>query len=136
MNRDPVSILLVDDHVLFRDGVRTLLLGDDHFVLVAEAETGEAAVLLAEQLQPDVILMDIQLPGLNGIETTRRIMQNSPHMCIMMVTMFDDDQSVFAAMRAGARGTFSKGQGTTICCAPSTPPVPDKRSSAPALPAV
>lgn len=109
MNNDPVTILLVDDHVLFRDGVRTLLLGNDDFVLVGEAETGEDAVHLADELQPDVILMDVQLPGANGIEATRLIVQNSPHIYVLMVTMFDDDQSVFAAMRAGARGYILKG---------------------------
>jgi DNA-binding NarL/FixJ family response regulator len=109
MNNEPITVLIVDDHVLFRDGIRTLLLGEDQMKLVGEAQNGEEAIVLAEQLQPDVILMDIQMPGINGIETTRRIAQSSPHIAILMVTMFDDDQSVFAAMRAGAKGYVLKG---------------------------
>lgn len=109
MNADPITVLIVDDHVLFRDGIRTLLLGEEHMKLIGEAASGEQALDLADQLQPDVILMDIQMPGINGIETTRRIARTSPHIAILMVTMFDDDQSVFAAMRAGAKGYVLKG---------------------------
>ena len=109
MNNDTVTILLVDDHVLFRDGVRTLLMGNCDFELVGEAESGEEALQMADTLQPDLVLMDIQLPGVNGIETTRHIVKHSPHIYVMIVTMFDDDQSVFAAMRAGARGYILKG---------------------------
>lgn len=109
MKSDAITVLIVDDHVLFRDGVRTLLMGNDDIQLVGEAENGEDAIRLAEQHQPDVILMDIQMSGMNGIETTRQIANASPHIFILMVTMFDDDQSVFAAMRAGARGYILKG---------------------------
>jgi DNA-binding NarL/FixJ family response regulator len=109
MNPDSISILVVDDHVLFRDGIRTLLLGNEQMHLAGECDTGEEAVTIAETLQPDVILMDIQLPGMNGIEATRQIVRGSPHIIILMLTMFDDDQSVFSAMSAGARGYVLKG---------------------------
>jgi DNA-binding NarL/FixJ family response regulator len=103
------TVLIADDHPLFRDGIRTLLLATPDMVLIGEAETGHEVVRLAEQLQPDVILMDIQMPGLNGIEATRQIVHASPHIAILIVTMFDDDHSVFSAMRAGARGYVLKG---------------------------
>ncbi len=109
MTPDSISVMTVDDHVLFRDGIRTLLLENDLMHLAGEATTGEEAIVLAEQLQPDVILMDIQLPGINGIDTTRQIVRTSPHIAILMLTMFDDDQSIFAAMCAGARGYVLKG---------------------------
>lgn len=106
---DKLSILIADDHLLFRDGIRTLLLTAPDMILAGEAETGDDAVRLAAQAQPDVILMDIQMPGINGIEATRQILYASPHIAVLMITMFDDDQSVFAAMRAGARGYVLKG---------------------------
>jgi len=109
MSADILQILIADDHQLFRDGLRTLLLAAPDMQLVGEAETGDQAVLLAAELQPDVILMDIKMPGINGIEATRRIVRASPHIVVVMVTMFDDDSSVFAAMRAGARGYVLKG---------------------------
>jgi DNA-binding NarL/FixJ family response regulator len=77
--------------------------------VIGEAATGAEAIDQAEKLQPDVILMDIQMPGVNGIEATRQIVQTSPHIGVIVVTMFEDDDSVFAAMRAGARGYVLKG---------------------------
>ena len=109
MTADSLSILVVDDHVLFRDGIRTLLLGNEGMHLAGECGTGEEAISTIEQLQPDVVLMDIQLPGMNGIEATRQIIRSSPHVAVLMLTMFDDDQSVFSAMSAGARGYVLKG---------------------------
>jgi DNA-binding NarL/FixJ family response regulator len=106
---EPLRILIADDHLLFRDGLRVLLATDPEIELVGEASTGDEAITLAATVQPDVIIMDIQMPGLNGIEATRRIVTASPHIGILMVTMFDDDPSVFAAMRAGARGYLLKG---------------------------
>jgi DNA-binding NarL/FixJ family response regulator len=109
MNSDIIRVLVADDHPLFRDGIRTLLLAVVDMELVGEAENGDEVMALAGQLQPDVLLMDIQMPGINGIEATRRIVRNSPHIAILMVTMYDDDASVFSAMRAGARGYLLKG---------------------------
>jgi DNA-binding NarL/FixJ family response regulator len=104
-----LRVLIADDHLIFRDGLRALLASTPDTELVGEASSGDEAVLLAGSLQPDVILMDLQMPGLTGIEATRRIVQESPHMRVLVVTMFDDDNSVFAAMRAGARGYMLKG---------------------------
>lgn len=106
---DPVTILVADDHPLFRDGVRALLATVPDCELVGEAASGDEAVALAAQLQPDVVLMDIRMPGLDGIEATRRIVDTSPHIGVLVLTMFEDDGSVFAAMRAGARGYVLKG---------------------------
>jgi DNA-binding NarL/FixJ family response regulator len=104
-----VRILIADDHQLFRDGLRALLQSAQDIDLVGEAASGEEAIQLATSQQPDVILMDLQMPGINGIEATRRIVQVSPGVKVLMLTMFDDDQSIFSAMRAGARGYVLKG---------------------------
>ena len=109
MMPERIRVVTADDHTLFRDGLRALLASAPDTELAGEAATGEEAVRLAAELQPDVILMDMQMPGLNGIEATRRIVQMSPHVSVLMVTMFDDDASVFAAVRAGARGYVLKG---------------------------
>lgn len=106
---DPIHILIADDHTLFRDGLKALFGSLPSTEVVGEAATGTEAVALAEKWQPDVVLMDIQMTGLNGIEATRRIVQTSPHIGVIVVTMFEDDDSVFAAMRAGARGYVLKG---------------------------
>ncbi len=107
---EPIRILVADDHTLFRDGLRALFASLDEIELVGEAASGEEAVAQAEARQPDVVLMDIQMPGINGIEAARRIVRASPHIGVIMVTMFEDDESVFAAMRAGARGYVLKGE--------------------------
>jgi DNA-binding NarL/FixJ family response regulator len=106
---DTLRVLIADDHLLFRDGLRALLTSAPDTELVGEAATGEEAAALTGSLQPDVVLMDLQMPGLNGIEATRRIVQESPHVRVLVVTMFEDDSSVLAAMRAGARGYLLKG---------------------------
>jgi DNA-binding NarL/FixJ family response regulator len=108
---DTIRVFIADDHTLFRDGLRSLLRTTPDIEVVGEAATGVEAVITIEQVQPDVVLMDIQMPDLNGIEATRRIAKASPHIGIIMVTMFEDDDSVFAAMRAGARGYILKGAG-------------------------
>ena len=104
-----IRILIADDHPLFRYGLRTLLQAESLFEVVGEATTGEEAVAIAASLLPDVILMDLTMPELNGIEATRRIVQVAPQSKILVLTMFDDDDSVLAAMRAGARGDILKG---------------------------
>jgi DNA-binding NarL/FixJ family response regulator len=106
---DSIRLIIADDHTLFRDGVRALLQSIPDFQVVGEAATGAQAIQQANALQPDVVLMDLQMPGVNGIEATRRIVQTSPHIGVIVVTMFQDDDSVFAAMRAGARGYILKG---------------------------
>jgi DNA-binding NarL/FixJ family response regulator len=104
-----IRVLIADDHPLFRDGVRTLLRSVPDTEVVGEVATGEDAIVQAAVLQPDVILMDLHMPGLNGIEATRAILHTSPHIGILVLTMFEEDDSVFAAMRAGARGYLLKG---------------------------
>jgi DNA-binding NarL/FixJ family response regulator len=111
MPKEPFRVLIADDHPLFRNGMRALLAADQDTEVVAEATTGEEAIELAASLQPDVILMDVQMPGMSGIEATRRILHTSPHIRILIVTMYEDDHSVFTAMRAGARGYLLKGAG-------------------------
>jgi DNA-binding NarL/FixJ family response regulator len=106
---EKIHILIADDHPLFRDGLRALLNSVPNTEVVGEATSGAEAISIAASLQPDVILMDINMPGVNGIEATRSIMQTSPHIGVLVVTMFEDDDSVFAAMRAGARGYLLKG---------------------------
>jgi DNA-binding NarL/FixJ family response regulator len=103
-----IRILIADDHPLVRSGMRALLTAAEDLEVVGEAATGEEAISLAAALQPDVIVMDLRMPGINGIEATRRIMQSHPHMRILVVTLFEDDDSVFAALRAGARGYILK----------------------------
>jgi|SRR5947209_322588 len=109
MPGEPLRILLVDDHPLVRNGLRTLLTSLPDVVVAGEAANGEEAIVLATELKPDIILMDLHMPGLNGIEATRRIVQASPRIGILVLTMLEDDASVFAAMRAGARGYLLKG---------------------------
>lgn len=104
----PLRVLVADDHPLYRSGLRTLLSTAPDMEVVGEASTGQEAIERAEELQPDVVIMDLQMPGITGIEATRRIVQMSPHVAVLVVTMFDDDHSVFAAMRAGARGYVLK----------------------------
>ncbi len=104
-----VRVVIVDDHPMFRKGLRLLLESLPDFELVGEACDGPSALALARQFQPDVMLMDLQMPGLNGVEATRQILRESPHIGILVLTMYDDDELVFAAMRAGARGYLLKG---------------------------
>jgi DNA-binding NarL/FixJ family response regulator len=102
-------VLIADDHALFRYGLRAMFKLDPEFEVVGEVATGEDAVAKAAELKPDIVLMDIQMPGLNGIEATRRIVRVDPRIGVVVVTMFEQDDSVFAAMRAGARGYVLKG---------------------------
>jgi DNA-binding NarL/FixJ family response regulator len=106
---DPVRLFVVDDHTLFRDGLRALFNSIEDIDVVGEAASGEQAVEQVALLDPDIVLIDIQIPGVNGIEATRRIVARRPETGVIVVTMLEDKDSVFAAMRAGARGYILKG---------------------------
>ena len=103
-----IHLLITDDQTITRSGLKTLLAAQEDIEIVGEARNGEEAIELAASLQPDVILMDLRMPGVNGIEATRRIHRASPHIGILVVTVFEDDTSVFPAIRAGARGYLLK----------------------------
>jgi DNA-binding NarL/FixJ family response regulator len=100
---------MADDHPFFRDGLRVLLEATPDTELAGEATNGDEVIELAKTLQPDVILMDLKMPGVGGIEATRQILSNSPSIGILVVTMVEEDDPVFAAMRAGARGYLLRG---------------------------
>jgi len=104
-----IRVLIVDDHALFREGVNAILKSVPDIEIIGEAGNGQDALTLASDLNPDVILMDIQMPDINGVEATQRILKIRPDVGIIIVTMLDDDDSLFSAMRAGARGYVLKG---------------------------
>ena len=106
---EPIRVLIADDHPLFRDGLTVLLTDGPDTELAGAATSGTEAVDLARETQPDVVVMDLHMPGLDGIEATRRIVADSPHIVVLVLTMFDDDDSIFSALRAGARGYLLKG---------------------------
>jgi DNA-binding NarL/FixJ family response regulator len=105
----PIRIVIADDHPLFRGGLRALLDSVADTEVVGEAATGEEAVQVGLSLAPDVVVMDINMPGLNGIDATRSILDRNPAVSVLVMTMHDDDEAVFAAIRAGARGYVLKG---------------------------
>jgi DNA-binding NarL/FixJ family response regulator len=104
-----LRIVVADDHTVVQEGLRALLSAVDGYELVGVAGTGNEAVRAAVTLRPDVVVMDIQMPGMTGIEATREIARVAPEVAVLMLTMFEDDDSVFAAMRAGALGYVLKG---------------------------
>jgi DNA-binding NarL/FixJ family response regulator len=106
---DELRVLIADDHPVFRRGLGSAIDGTGGLEVVGEAETGTDAIEQVLALQPDVVVMDLQMPERNGIEATREIVTQSPHVAVLVLTMFEDDDSVFAAMRAGARGYLLKG---------------------------
>ena len=106
---ESLRILVADDSADFREGIAALLASVDGLELVGEAVDGQQAVDGALQLQPDVLLMDLHMPGRNGIEATRDIVSAAPHIAVLVLTMHEDDDSVFSAVRAGARGYLVKG---------------------------
>ena len=108
MNTEPLSILIADDHPLFRKGLRALLATMPQVRVLGEASNGADAVRLAAELRPDVVLMDLQMPGGDGLSAVRAIVAAQPETRVLVVTMFQDDDSIFAAMRAGARGYVLK----------------------------
>ncbi|MBA2784236.1 MAG: response regulator transcription factor [Actinomycetota bacterium] len=104
-----IRVLIADDHGVVREGLRAVLGSEPDMEVVGEAATGKEVVEQAAELEPDVILMDIQMPDVNGIEATRRVLEIDPDVGVVALTMFEDDDSVFSAMRAGARGYVLKG---------------------------
>jgi DNA-binding NarL/FixJ family response regulator len=105
---ETLRLLIADDHALVRKGLRAVLAAVPGFEVIGEAVTGREAVERATELQPDVVLMDLQMPGGGGLAATREILQLSPHIRVLVVTLFEDDDSVFAALQAGARGYVLK----------------------------
>ncbi|MBW7959717.1 MAG: response regulator transcription factor [Candidatus Promineofilum sp.] len=106
---EPIRVLICDDHNAFRQGLRTMLATEPILHVIGEAIDGQQAITQAAELQPDVILMDLQMPRLNGLEATRRIVTAAPHMRILVLTMSDDTATVFHALQAGALGYILKG---------------------------
>ena len=107
----PTRILLVDDHPLFRDGVVAALAGTDDLEVVGEADDIRSALESAERLEPDLVVMDLQLPDGSGVDAARAILASRPAVHVLVMTMSDEDEAVVAAMRAGARGYVVKGSG-------------------------
>lgn len=105
---DKIRVLISEDHPLYRKGLRDLIQADSEFMLVGEVTDGEAVVAAALETEPDLILMDLQMPGKSGIVATREIMSALPSTRILVITLFEDDDSVFSALRAGARGYVLK----------------------------
>ena len=104
-----IRVVIADDHPVVRDGLSALLASVPSITVTGIAATGREAVHAAVTLRPDVLVMDIQMPDLSGVAATREITRAAPDIAVLMLTMFDDDDSVFAAMRAGARGYLLKG---------------------------
>lgn len=109
MTTEPIRLLVADDHPGFRSGLRSLLATVSDIELIGEAAGGDEVVTLAADLQPDVVLMDLNMPGLDGIAATRQVVSTSPHIAVLVLTMVDDEAAVFDALRAGARGYILKG---------------------------
>src|SRR5436309_7834597 len=104
----PLRLLLVDDHALFREGLIALLSYQDDFTVVGEAEDGESALDQARALEPDIVLMDFELPGEDGVIATRRLKMEMPAVTVVMLTVHDDSQTLFEAIKAGAQGYLVK----------------------------
>ncbi|HMQ29208.1 MAG TPA: response regulator transcription factor [Chloroflexaceae bacterium] len=109
MSATPIRVLIVDDHALFREGLIAIMADAPDLAVVGEAGVGAEAITMARELLPDVVLMDINMPEVNGIAATRQILAQRPETGVIMLTMLEDDESLFAAMCAGARGYILKG---------------------------
>jgi DNA-binding NarL/FixJ family response regulator len=109
MTSNTIRVVLADDHPVVRSGLSALLASVPSITVAGSAGNGSEAVRAAVTLRPDVVVMDIQMPGLDGVAAAREIARVAPDVAVLMLTMFDDDDSVFAAMRAGARGYVLKG---------------------------
>jgi DNA-binding NarL/FixJ family response regulator len=116
VSTEPIRVLIADDHPFFRDGLRVLLEATPDTKLVGEATDGDEVVTLAVESKPDVILMDLRMPGLGGIEATRKILSTSPDTGILVVTMVEEDDSVFAPCEPGPAATCSRARTKTKCC--------------------
>ena len=103
-----IRLLLVDDHQIVRAGLRMMFVAEDDMEIVGEADSGEAAIKAVEELQPDVVVMDVAMPGLSGIEATRRIKEASPDTVVLALTMYEDEQYFFEMLNAGAAGYIPK----------------------------
>jgi DNA-binding NarL/FixJ family response regulator len=109
MTTEPTRVVLVDDHPVYREGLSMLLESIDEVEVVGVADDGATALDVVGQADPDVVVMDVQMPGLDGIAATRELTARHPHLAVVVLTMSDDDETVFSAMRAGARGYLVKG---------------------------
>jgi DNA-binding NarL/FixJ family response regulator len=105
----PIRVVVVDDHPMFRNGLRAMVEDAEGLELVGEADNGASAVEVCTAVTPDVVLMDIHMPGSSGVDATRRLTASGSGVAVLILTMLEDDTSVFAAMRAGARGYILKG---------------------------
>ena len=131
---EPIRVLIADDHPLFRDGLTALLTDAPDTELAGAASSGTEAVELARETQPNVVVMDLHMPGLNGIEATRRIVADSPHITVLVLTMFDDDDSIFSALRPAPAATCSRAPTRNRSAPPSRPRPTARSSSAPSWP--
>ncbi len=104
----PIRLLIVDNHTLFRQGLVSLLQSEPGLQVIGEAAGGEEALKLAQELQPDVVLMDVKMPGMDGVEATRRLLEVMPHARVLMLTVSEEEENLFAAIQAGARGYILK----------------------------
>ena len=106
---EPIRVLIADDNADFRSGLRAMLDGEEGITVVGEAANGAEVLGMADRLNPDIVLMDLQMPVVNGMDATRNLVAARPHIGVLVLTMFEDDDSVFASLRAGARGYLLKG---------------------------
>lgn len=104
----PIRLLIVDNHTLFRQGLVSLLQSELGLEVVGEAASGEAALQLTQELRPDVVLMDVKMPGMDGVEATRRLLEAMPQARVLMLTVSEEEENLFAAIQAGARGYILK----------------------------
>jgi DNA-binding NarL/FixJ family response regulator len=112
MTVEPIRVLVADDHPSVRAGVRALLDTVGGIQVIAEASTSDEVIRAAAEHQPDVVMMDLRMPGLGGVEATRTVVRESPHIAVLVLTMVEDSDSIFAAIRAGARGYLLKESGS------------------------